>query len=116
MPASRSSGAGPTSARRPAERRGTGLRGAIDDTATVARRGVSSWELRVRGTIGHSSGIFGPKAGAGAIYEAARILDAFRSEMARETYLTINPSLIVGGTEARRRPRRPEGGPSARPM
>ncbi len=72
---------------------------AIDDTATVARRGVSSWELHVQGATGHSSGILGAKSGGGAIFEASRILDAFRSEVSREEGLTINPSLVLGGTE-----------------
>jgi glutamate carboxypeptidase len=73
--------------------------GAIDDTATVARRGVSSWTIEVQGRTGHSSGILGPRSGAGAIFEAARILDAFRGEPLREPSLTINPSLLLGGTE-----------------
>jgi glutamate carboxypeptidase len=73
--------------------------GAIDDTATVARRGVASWTIEIQGRTGHSSGILGPKAGAGAIFEAARILDAFRGEPLRERFLTINPSLLLGGTE-----------------
>jgi glutamate carboxypeptidase len=73
--------------------------GAIDDTATVARRGVSSWTIEVQGRTGHSSGILGPKAGAGAIFEVARILDAFRAEPLREKFLTINPSLLLGGTD-----------------
>jgi glutamate carboxypeptidase len=73
---------------------------AIDDTATVARRGFASWTLRVKARTGHSSGILGEGLGGGAIYEAARILDAFRQELAGELPrgLTLNPSLIVGGT------------------
>ena len=70
---------------------------AIDDTATVARRGASSWKLEVRGVTGHSAGIFGGRVGAGAIFEAARILDAFRRDLP-EKYLTFNPSVIAGGT------------------
>ena len=46
---------------------------------------------------GHSSGIFGESRGYGAIFEAARILDQFRTEL-REPNLTYNPSVIVGGT------------------
>ena len=38
--------------------------------------------------------------GGGAIFEAARILDAFRREVPEE-HLTINPSVLVGGTTAR---------------
>jgi len=74
--------------------------GVIDDTATVARRGASTWKLEVSAPTGHSSGILGDDAGAGAIYESARILDAFRREVT-EKYLTINPSVQVGGTTAR---------------
>ncbi|GAC1473835.1 MAG: M20 family metallopeptidase [Isosphaeraceae bacterium] len=72
---------------------------AIDDTATVARRGVAAWNLRVKGRTGHSSGIFGPTSGAGAIFETARILDKFRRELATQENLSFNASLILGGTE-----------------
>lgn len=73
---------------------------AIDGTATIGRRGVNSWTLEVTGETGHSSGIFGPERGSGAIYEAARILAAFQAELGSEKYLTINPGVIVGGTKA----------------
>jgi glutamate carboxypeptidase len=72
---------------------------AIDDTATVARRGVSSWTLQVTARTGHSSGVFGPRAGAGAVFEAARILDGFRQDLAGQKGLTCNASLVLGGTE-----------------
>lgn len=49
------------------------------------------------GVQGHSSGIFSESAGHGAIFEAARILDRFRTEL-REPNLTYNPAVIVGGT------------------
>ena len=52
------------------------------------------------GETGHSSGIFRPERGSGAVYEAARILAAFQAELGAEKYLTINPSVIVGGTKA----------------
>lgn len=67
-------------------------------TAVVGRRGFSSWHLEVTGSQGHSSGIFGDDRGAGAIFEASRILSAFYNEL-REPYLTFNPSVIVGGTD-----------------
>ncbi|MFL5614976.1 MAG: M20/M25/M40 family metallo-hydrolase [Gemmatimonadaceae bacterium] len=67
--------------------------------ATVARRGASSWLLTVHGHGAHSAGIFGQGAGYGAIYEAARIINEFRTQLAGEQYLTFNPSVIVGGTE-----------------
>lgn len=66
---------------------------------TVARRGSSNWRLTTTGTQAHSSGIFGQSAGFGAIYEMARILDAFRVQLAGEQYLTFNAATIVGGTD-----------------
>ncbi len=68
-------------------------------TAVVARRGSTSWQLEVTGVPAHSSQIFQPGVGAGAIYEAARILGGFRAALAGETDLTFNPGVIVGGTE-----------------
>jgi glutamate carboxypeptidase len=73
---------------------------AIDGTATIGRRGINSWTLEVSGETGHSSGIFGADRGSGAVYEAARILAAFQAELGNEKYLTLNPSVIVGGTRA----------------
>jgi glutamate carboxypeptidase len=73
---------------------------AIDlHTVATARRGSSSWQLKTAGTAAHSSGIFKPTVGYGAIYEAARILNAFRETLSQEQYLTFNPGLIVGGSE-----------------
>jgi glutamate carboxypeptidase len=69
-------------------------------TAVVGRRGFSSWTLEVTGSQGHSSTIFGDERGSGAIFEAARILNAFQAEL-REPYLTFNPSVLVGGTEVK---------------
>lgn len=69
------------------------------ETAVVARRGSSSWSLRVTGKPAHSSQVFREDVGYGAIYEAARILNAFRAELAAERNLTFNPGIIVGGTE-----------------
>jgi glutamate carboxypeptidase len=69
-------------------------------TAVVGRRGFSSWRLEVTGSQGHSSTIFGDDRGSGAIFEAARILNAFHAEL-KEPYLTYNPSVIVGGTDVK---------------
>ncbi|HEX5070150.1 MAG TPA: M20/M25/M40 family metallo-hydrolase [Vicinamibacterales bacterium] len=66
--------------------------------AVVARRGSTSWRLEVTGVTGHSSQVFGPDLGAGAIYEAARILNTFRDKLAGEAHLTFSPGVIVGGT------------------
>jgi glutamate carboxypeptidase len=73
---------------------------AVGNTATVGRRGASSWHLEIEAKTGHSSGIFSQGAGFGAIYEASRILNEFREKLGGEKYLTFNPSLIVGGTTA----------------
>jgi glutamate carboxypeptidase len=69
------------------------------ETAVTSRRSSSGWTLRVTARSAHSSGIFAEGVGSGAIYEASRILDAFRTQL-RETGLTYNPGMIVGGTEA----------------
>jgi len=73
--------------------------GAIGKTATVARRGSMNWEIDVQGATGHSSAIFSPAMGAGSIYEAARILQEFYTDLRSLEGLTLNPALIVGGTE-----------------
>jgi glutamate carboxypeptidase len=73
--------------------------GAIAKTATVARRGSMSWEIEVQGATGHSSGIFSAAMGAGSIYEASRILTEFYAELRMLDGLTLNPALIVGGTD-----------------
>lgn len=67
-------------------------------TAVISRRGASKWELRSTGKPAHSSQIFREDIGSGAVFEAARILNRFREELAGEKYLTFNPGLILGGT------------------
>lgn len=67
------------------------------DTATVARRSLSSWNLLVEAATGHAQGIFSEESGHGAVYETARILWAFHEQL-KEPYLTYNPGLILGGT------------------
>ena len=74
--------------------------GTVENTATVGRRGSSSWKLEVEARTGHSSGIFRESMGNGAIFEASRILNEFRTALGGGKYLTFNPSLIVGGTTA----------------
>lgn len=74
--------------------------GTVDNTATVGRRGASSWTLEVGAKTGHSSQIFKDAMGNGAIFEASRILNEFREKLGGEKYLTFNPSLFVGGTTA----------------
>jgi glutamate carboxypeptidase len=80
-----------------------GFEGAIhhddQDWATIARRSSSSWILEVEGKQAHSSGIFGEDVGAGAIFEASRILNAFYEEVRGEEHLTFNAGNIQGGTD-----------------
>ncbi|MEO8400647.1 MAG: M20/M25/M40 family metallo-hydrolase [Gammaproteobacteria bacterium] len=67
-------------------------------TATIARRGIEMWTLETSGIQAHSSEIFKKRAGDGAIYELARILNSLRSTLSTEKYLSINPGLVLGGT------------------
>lgn len=69
------------------------------DWGTIARRSSSGWILTVEGRQAHSSGIFGDKAGAGAIFEVSRILNAFYEEVRGEEHLTFNAGTIQGGTD-----------------
>jgi len=79
---------------------GLGFEGAHGmNTGTVARRSSSSWRLTTTGIQGHSSQIFKDELGYGAIFEAARIVNAFREELLGEEYLSFNPGTIVGGTD-----------------
>ena len=68
------------------------------ETAVIARRGYTGWQLDVTGTPAHSSLIFRDNIGYGASFEAARILDGFRRELAGEQYLTFNAGLVLTGT------------------
>lgn len=67
--------------------------------ATIARRSSSDFTLDVTGRRAHSSGIFTPGVGAGAIFEAARILNEFYTELGHEHYLTFSPGVILGGSD-----------------
>jgi len=70
------------------------------DTGKIAlgRRGLSTWVLQVTGAQGHSAYVL-HNGGAGAVYEAARILDGIRAAFAAHPSTTINPGLILGGTD-----------------
>jgi glutamate carboxypeptidase len=70
-------------------------------TAVISRRSAGSWTLRTTGTPGHSSQIFRDDIGAGALYEASRILDGFRTRLGGQQYLTINPGVVLGGSEVK---------------
>jgi glutamate carboxypeptidase len=67
------------------------------NTVATARRGSSNWSLKVSGRQAHSSGVFNNNYGA--IYEAARIINAFRTTLGNEQYLTFNPGIFAAGTE-----------------
>ena len=73
--------------------------GAADPkTAVISRRSAGSWTLKTTGKPAHSSQIFKPEFGTGAVYEASRILHEFYSKLSTEQYLTFNPGLALGGT------------------
>jgi glutamate carboxypeptidase len=69
-----------------------------NDTATIARRGITNWMLQTQGNESHSSEIFQKSAGYGAIFELTRILNTMRTQLSGEKYLSFSPGLIVGGT------------------
>lgn len=64
---------------------------------STARRSSTDWVLTTTGKSGHSSGVFGPTLGYGAIYELARIVDRFRRDLP-EPNLTYNVGVMAGGT------------------
>jgi glutamate carboxypeptidase len=64
---------------------------------SVSRRSSITWHLKTAGETGHSSGIFNEQMGYGAIYELARILDDFRTQLP-EPYLTYNVGMVLGGS------------------
>jgi len=76
-----------------------GVREGDVEYATVARRSSTDWTLIVQGEMGHSSRIFSEQYGAGAIFEAARIVNAFYEEVRGEEYLTFNAGVFLGGTD-----------------
>ena len=77
-----------------------GFEGGTRGLGVVARRSSSSWRIDVTATTAHSSGVFRDGVGAGAIYEAGRILNAFYAEIRGEENLTFNAATMVAGTEA----------------
>lgn len=68
------------------------------DMSSIARRSSESWQVTATGKTGHSSGIFSADAGDGAIYELARIIHRFRTELP-EPNLTFNVGLVAGGEQ-----------------
>ena len=79
------------------------------DWATIARRSSSRWILNVEGKQAHSSGIFSDDVGAGAIFETARILNAFYDKVRGEEHLTFNVGTILGGTDVSYDPQQNRG-------
>ena len=78
-------------------------------TAVISRRGATGWTLTSTGIPAHSSQIFRSDIGAGAIFESARVLDAFRTRLSGEQYLTFNPGYAIGGTDVRTDSTQPGG-------
>lgn len=70
-----------------------------EDMGSIARRSSGAWTVTVTAGSGHSSGIFSAGSGNGAIYELARIIDAFRNEL-KEDKLTFSVGLVGGGSTA----------------
>jgi len=69
------------------------------DMGSIARRSSTSYVITATGHSAHSSGIFGPGVGDGAIFELARIIARFRAELP-EPNLTFNIGLVAGGAQA----------------
>ena len=69
------------------------------DMGSISRRSSNSWKVTATGKSGHSSGIFSASAGDGAIFELARIISRFRTELP-EPNLTFNVGIITGGQDA----------------
>jgi glutamate carboxypeptidase len=67
-------------------------------TILLGRRGLSTWSLDISAAQGHSAFVLRPRGGAGAIYEASRILEGFRAAFFSGN-VTVNPGVILGGTD-----------------
>ena len=68
------------------------------NTATIARRGIARWALSAQGKEAHSSEIFQTSGGYGAIFELTRILNAARTQLSGEKYVSFSPGVMLGGT------------------
>jgi glutamate carboxypeptidase len=69
------------------------------EVQSISRRSAGTWRMETTGRTGHSSQVFSERMGDGAVYELARILEAFRKEL-REPGLTYNVGLVLGGATA----------------
>jgi glutamate carboxypeptidase len=81
--------------------------------AAIGRRGLSTWTLDVCASSGHSASAL-RAGGAGAVYEAARVLDGFRRLVAENPQVTINPGLLLAGTTVEHDPGRSDGAASGK--
>ena len=70
------------------------------DMIRISRRSAILWHLETSGRSGHSSQIFREPFGYGAIYELARILDQFRTQLP-EKGLTFSVGMVLGGATAK---------------
>jgi hypothetical protein len=77
-----------------------GVRDQEAEWATIARRSSSEWRLEVSGQQAHSSLVFSAEVGAGAIFEASRILTEFYETVRGEEYLTFNAGSPVSSWSA----------------
>ena len=68
------------------------------DMGVISRRSSNSWKLEVSGVTGHSSLIFDSTYGDGAVFELARILHRFRTDLPEQN-LTFNVGLVAAGQE-----------------
>ena len=75
----------------------------------IGRRGLSRWSLEVSAAPGHSASVLRPGGGAGAVYEAARIVEGFRNSLQGRANITINPGLFLGGTSVGHDPEKSAG-------
>jgi glutamate carboxypeptidase len=67
------------------------------DSLVIARRGLAEWTVTSTGQSRHSSTIFQPGVGFGAVFELSRILDAMQQRLSKVPGLTLNPGLLLGG-------------------
>ena len=78
----------------------SGVREGGQYRVVTGRRASGRFTLEVNARPGHSARVFGDALGYGAIFEGARILDAFRSKLV-EPGLTFSPGVALGGTEVK---------------
>jgi len=69
------------------------------DMGSISRRSAGSYVITAHGVTAHSSEIFNPAVGDGAVFELARIISAFRAELP-EANLTFNIGVMAGGARA----------------